>query len=304
MPLPAAVGGRRAFLRAWAAPAATPPPASADVPPLYATLLAALLHPDADARLRADDPALPEPLRRYDPLYGQDRSPYGSGALWLQEQSAPDAAQAAALAARREEIERHVQPRDALLERCGGPAAMSRLTREELAAARALVVFDRLGGARLEPRDRRVDLAGAAIARGDVERGLELLGHVIALDPGHTDARYLLGLTLRRIGRQAEAEATFQALVDEDPRAPLSLVISAVLARERGNLERAEQDLHDALQAEPDLSLARIELVRLHILLDELDEAERLLQARDGAALPAGEAAVLRAELERRRAER
>jgi lysophospholipase L1-like esterase/Flp pilus assembly protein TadD len=314
---PRELAPRRAFLWAWAAPwrdgsgdgaaptdLAVPPPQTGASPPLYAAVYAALLDPDVDARLLAGDPALPEPLRRFDPLHGRERSPWGGGALLLQELRAADASVATALRAQREEIARHVLPPDPLLVRGGGPAGLPRLSREELAAARALVVLDAQAGALPAWRDRRVGLAASAVARGDVERGLQLLDEAIALHPGHVEARYLRGLALRRAGRSDESRTALEALAAEDPRAPLSLLITGSLARQRGDLGSAARDLRGALAADPSLSAARVELVRVHLARGALDEAERLLAPAGGAALPPGEAAALRAEIARRRAGR
>lgn len=306
VPLPA-TGARSGFLRCWAAPgsrAEAGGPADENGPPRYRELLASLQQPDIDARLASGDPGLPEALRRFDPLFGSECPPFGTAALVLDEREARTAGrtdEALALEARRLEIERFVRPFDALVVRCGGPARLAVLPRDELARERALVVFDREAGLWPPAHDRRLGQARAALGRGEAARALDLLDAVVALYPGQDEAHYLRALALRRLDRREESDAALAALEAAAPQSPLALFVSGTLARERGELDRAADELGRALQADPSLSIARVELARLAVQRGDLTAAESLLQPAFGAALVSEEAAVLRAEITRLR---
>jgi lysophospholipase L1-like esterase/thioredoxin-like negative regulator of GroEL len=280
-------GARAPFLAAWAAArrhgvdghAATL--AGPDAPPRLLAMIAALRGDDVDARLGAGDPDLPEALRRHDPVAGRLRGPYGGGALVLQERVARAAGRTEsvrALAARREQIERHVHPPDPLLTWAGGAQALLAADRERLALLRALVAFDAAIGARPPPRDRRLSRAIEARQANDSQTAVELLDAVLALAPDNTEALYHRGQTLRRLGRREEALADIEHIIAVEPDSALGLFVAGMLSYEQGDSVTAEPLLRRALGLDSTMARARYALARLLIDRGDLDEAERELR--------------------------
>jgi lysophospholipase L1-like esterase len=303
-------GPRAQFLAAWAAAregglgehaAALSGPGA---PPLLRAMHDALIASDVDARLAADDSALPAALRESDPIAGRRRGPYGAGALVLQERVARAADRADTvrlLVERREELARFVHPADPLLAYAGGVQALLSADAGRLALLRALVAFDAAIGASPPPRDRRLSLATAARLADDTTLAVELLDDVLALAPDDTEARYQRGLALRRLQRRPEALTDFQHIVAVEPDSALGLFVSGMLAYEQGASEAAEPLLRRALALDSSMGRARYALGRILIDRNQLGEAERELKLASIVLTDPVDVGPLLAEIERRR---
>ncbi len=61
------------------------------------------------------------------------------------------------------------------------------------------------------------NLGGAFFGKGQFEQAEATFRKALALDPRHLEARYFLGLTLRELGRPAEALQEMQAVLRAAP---------------------------------------------------------------------------------------
>jgi lysophospholipase L1-like esterase/tetratricopeptide (TPR) repeat protein len=260
-------------------------------PPGFTELLA--LCDDAaalNARLARDDDTLPAALRDWDPLGGRLARARSSARLLLASRdsalpraAAPDGAAlegaagdgdgtGADPAARLAELAAHVRPGDALVACFGGEAGLLAADARLLAVARAVVAF----GAQLGLPPARVDARrGEAELAPQPEPAVELLQAVLALDPGDVEARYDLGMALRRAGRREASREEFVRLAALD--GPHALFARGLLAWERRELAGAEAALREAIALAPALGYAHVLLGQVLLASDRLDEAAREL---------------------------
>ncbi len=135
-------------------------------------------------------------------------------------------------------------------------------------------------------RSLQFELADAALANGDAElaqRWLEQHGAADAQDRGARELR-LRGDIALADGDRKQAEEVFRQLVTRWPSARDGRHRLALLAIERGDLERARSHLDLLLQFHPHHAAARLDLAR--IAIREGDRARYLEQARHAYAGP------------------
>ncbi len=84
------------------------------------------------------------------------------------------------------------------------------------------------------------NLGGALFGKGQFRQAEAAFRIALSLDPGHLEARYFLGLTLRELGRPAEALQEMQALLRAGPRDRLRRETREQIAMLREELEAAD----------------------------------------------------------------
>jgi tetratricopeptide (TPR) repeat protein len=108
--------------------------------------------------------------------------------------------------------------------------------------------------------------------RSEHERAVHYFSRAYEVDPTFRQARLARGiLYFRELGRAAEAQADFDALLAEDPAYAEALLNRALLAQENGRYQEALHDLTAYLQLAPDdyKSEAQRMAAALQSLLDE-----------------------------------
>ncbi|HEX8214670.1 MAG TPA: YaiO family outer membrane beta-barrel protein [Allosphingosinicella sp.] len=110
-----------------------------------------------------------------------------------------------------------------------------------VAAALALVLCP--ASAAAQPVGRAYDQAVQARIAGDHARAAELLGPVVASDPGNADAQLQLGLALLGLGRLDEAEAAFRRTLAIAPNYADARLGLARVQQRRGNWAAAQAEL-------------------------------------------------------------
>ncbi len=112
---------------------------------------------------------------------------------------------------------------------------------------------------------------GAAIrellSRGDLPGALQRAQKAAAANPRDAQARFLLGVVLMDLQRDADALALFTRMVQEYPELPDPLNNLALLQARAGRLEQARQLLEAALRTDPSHRLARTNLGHVHLML-------------------------------------
>ena len=123
--------------------------------------------------------------------------------------------------------------------------------------------------------------AGALHTRGEDEEAARELRRVLADTPGMADAWHLLGLTLFRMGRAAEATAALDEVVKIDPTHAGAHLALARLSAAGGQPERARRHAQLASATQPDEAFEILaELMLQGGRLDEAaDDARRSLDA-------------------------
>jgi choline-sulfatase len=131
--------------------------------------------------------------------------------------------------------------------------------------------------------------AGAMHGGGRDEEAVRELRKVLADTPGMVDAWHLLGLTLFRMGRQAEAVAALDQVVKIDPTHAGAHLALARIAAAEGRLERSIRHAELASVAQPGEAFETLaELMLQQDRLKEADDyARRSLAADRGRALSA-----------------
>lgn len=89
-----------------------------------------------------------------------------------------------------------------------------------------------------------------ALSEEDVEQAIVEFRRVLDLDPGHTLARYNLGLVLKRADRLPEAVAVLTRAVETDPR-PEAFYTLGVIYWQQGDTAAAARALRAAVSADP-----------------------------------------------------
>lgn len=168
----------------------------------------------------------------------------------------------------------------------GPPAARSAAPRAAGAAAATvpLAAAGSDGDVTTLPRARRLG------ARGPIWRNPLLLAllAVAALAGGYfaymalapaqsSNAVMAEGITLYRAGRRAEARAEFERIAGANPRLAAPHVYLGRLAREEGDLARANSELQTAVKLEPGNLLAQREMGQFLLATGQPDLARRFL---------------------------
>ncbi len=131
-----------------------------------------------------------------------------------------------------------------------------------------------------------LDEARDRLARGDSAGALERLQQGLQREPGNAQMRFLQGVTLMDLGRDAQALDVFRQLNQSYPELPEPLNNIGLLQARAGQLESARQSLQDALRADPQHRAARANLAQVYVML--------AVQAWELAAAGSPDAAVLR----------
>lgn len=126
----------------------------------------------------------------------------------------------------------------------------------------------------------------ALLARGDLASALVQAQAGVAARPGDAQSRFVLGVVLMDMGRDAQALALFTELNQAYPELPDPLNNIALLQARAGQLESARQSLEAALRNDPAHRAARVNLGQVHLML----AAQAWAQA--SAAMP-GDSALL-----------
>jgi protein O-GlcNAc transferase len=123
----------------------------------------------------------------------------------------------------------------------------SRSGKKQVGRTRASSASVLIGSARQQLREGKRIQAEASLRR------------VIADNPKHREAHFLLAEVQRALGKRDDAVATLRALADDPADASVHYQLAIVL-READRLAEAEFALHDALAASPTMAEAHVEL--------------------------------------------
>jgi len=123
------------------------------------------------------------------------------------------------------------------------------------AAAAATAQADSLGEVR------------ALLARGEHAAALQRAESAVAAKPDDAQARFLLGVVLMDMGRDAQALVIFTELSQTYPELPDPMNNVALLQARAGQLESARQSLEVALRNDSGHRAARINLGQVHLML-------------------------------------
>lgn len=107
----------------------------------------------------------------------------------------------------------------------------------------------------------------ALLARGEHAAALQHAEAAVAAKPGDARARFLKGVVLMDIGRDAQALDIFTQLSQAYPELPDPMNNIALLQARAGQLEPARQSLEIALRNDPTHRAARINLGHVHLML-------------------------------------
>ncbi len=117
----------------------------------------------------------------------------------------------------------------------------------------------------IDPRfsDARVLRAGVLASRGDYTPAIAELRLAVATDPAKAAVRLDLARVLAEAGHTAEARAEYEELLKVHPDDAATLTGLGALQAAAGDLVSAERSLRHALQADPRLDEARIDLAQV-----------------------------------------
>ncbi len=107
----------------------------------------------------------------------------------------------------------------------------------------------------------------ALITAGNLCAALARVKKAVQADPRDAQARFLRGVVLMDLRRDAEAMAVFVGLSQEFPELPDPYNNIAVLDVRADRLEQAELALQTALRNDPSHRLARVNLGQVHLML-------------------------------------
>ena len=107
----------------------------------------------------------------------------------------------------------------------------------------------------------------ALLARGDLPAALVQAQAGVASRPGDAQSRFVLGVVLMDMDRDAQALAVFNELSQAYPELPDPLNNIALLQTRAGQLEPARQSLQAALRNDPAHRAARVNLGQVHLML-------------------------------------
>ncbi len=130
----------------------------------------------------------------------------------------------------------------------------------------ALLLIGALGAPGLA-RSSELGEIRALIAGGNLPAALERAQRAARADPRDGQARFLAGVALMGLQRDAEAMPVFVALSREFPELPEPYTNIAVLDARAGRLELAPQALQTALRNDPSDRTARANLGQVDLML-------------------------------------
>ena len=114
---------------------------------------------------------------------------------------------------------------------------------------------------------------GGAIPPGDYEKAEGALAEYLLREPNNREARFLRGIALGKLGRFAEGEAVFDALLKEGPGDPVMLNNLGVIWLLAGKLQDALGSFLDAIEAAPARAEFQYNLGETHERLGKLNAA-------------------------------
>jgi Flp pilus assembly protein TadD len=107
----------------------------------------------------------------------------------------------------------------------------------------------------------------ALLARNDLPAALAAADTALAARPRDAQSRFLRGVVLMEMKRDADALALFNQLTQEYPELPEPYNNIALLQVRAGRLELARQALEVALRNDPGHQVARLNLGEVHLML-------------------------------------
>lgn len=107
----------------------------------------------------------------------------------------------------------------------------------------------------------------ALLARGEAAAALQRVEIAVAARPRDVPLRFLQGVVLLDLQRDAAALAHFTAMTQDYPELPDPYNNIALLHARAGRLELARQALESALRNDPGHRTARINLGEVHLML-------------------------------------
>ncbi|MFB3892677.1 MAG: tetratricopeptide repeat protein [Phycisphaerae bacterium] len=107
----------------------------------------------------------------------------------------------------------------------------------------------------------------------DPARSVEIIEHLIAVDPVNAWTRREMALTLARMGRHEEAMTHAEAALNAEPSNPYSFCVRGKVFITAGKTDQARQDYRRAIALSVDTAVAISELVGLSRTADERKEA-------------------------------
>lgn len=107
----------------------------------------------------------------------------------------------------------------------------------------------------------------ALIARGDLPAALARAELAVAAQPRDPQLRFLRGVVLMDLGRDAEALEAFTRLTQEHPDLPDPYNNIGLLQARAGRPEAALAALQEALRCDPSHRIARANLGQVHLML-------------------------------------
>jgi tetratricopeptide (TPR) repeat protein len=125
-------------------------------------------------------------------------------------------------------------------------------------------------------------LAGLMGEAGQAARGLSLLTPWLGAPEPLVEVLTTRGVLLARLGRHAEALASFARARELDPSSAMTLVQIATVHLATGDRARARAALEEALRSDPELALAHRQLGLLSLAERDAAEAERRFRAALG----------------------
>lgn len=107
-------------------------------------------------------------------------------------------------------------------------------------------------------------------ARGEYVEASKDFEKVLSLDPSHGKSRMMLGVSLRRQGRLAEALVKFNESIEHLKQDPNLFYNRGIVFFEMGNLEDAIIDFYEAIKLNPNFKKAK----------DQFESANRLVKLK------------------------
>jgi len=117
-----------------------------------------------------------------------------------------------------------------------------------------------------------------ALEENDVEADDSFVNRVLQLDPGSTDARYILGELYAGRGDIVNAEAQFAEIINDSPDYVRAYTASGDLALQQGAALQAVHRFEQARAISPEDSSILTKLVAAYLAVGYLGEAEETLQ--------------------------
>jgi Flp pilus assembly protein TadD len=122
------------------------------------------------------------------------------------------------------------------------------------------------------------DEVGSLLAAGRITEALQRSEQALLVSPRDAQARFVHGVVLMELRRDAEAMDQFNRLAQEFPELPEPLNNMALLHARGGRLDAARVALESALRNDPGHRAARANLAEVHLMLAAATW-ERLAQA-------------------------